>query len=123
MGSSEMDKAGKEKESKTPPTTTQEQSSTTSAGTVNPDWSGFQAYSPIPPHGFLASSPQAHPYMWGVQVSFVFPLYIPVVSQVSLVKKSSLKLKFEPAGIDGEEEEQQGFLGIENLESKRKEMI
>lgn len=63
-----MDKAGKEKESKTPPTTTtQEQSSTTSAGTVNPDWSGFQAYSPIPPHGFLASSPQAHPYMWGVQ--------------------------------------------------------
>ena len=22
----------------------------------------------MPPHGFLASSPQAHPYMWGVQV-------------------------------------------------------
>ncbi|KAL6574689.1 bZIP transcription factor 68 [Orobanche minor] len=21
----------------------------------------------MPPHGFLASSPQAHPYMWGVQ--------------------------------------------------------
>ncbi|KAJ0989914.1 hypothetical protein J5N97_008270 [Dioscorea zingiberensis] len=36
-----------------------------------PDWSGFQAYSPIPPHGFfpspVASSPQAHPYMWGTQ--------------------------------------------------------
>lgn len=64
-----MDKAAKEKEAKTPPaaTTTQEQASTTSTGTVNPDWSGFQAYSPIPPHGFLASSPQAHPYMWGVQ--------------------------------------------------------
>ena len=73
----------------------QEQSSTTSTGTINPDWSSFQvfnfksllvayqvlimdfdslsslilqAYSPIPPHGFLASSPQAHPYMWGVQV-------------------------------------------------------
>ncbi|KAL6348542.1 hypothetical protein AAG906_013162 [Vitis piasezkii] len=123
MGSSEMDKAGKEKESKTPPTTTQEQSSTTSAGTVNPDWH-ILPY----PHGFLASSPQAHPYMWEFRylflyVSFVFPLYIPVVSQVSLVKKSSLKLKLEPAGIDGEEEEQQGFLGIENLESKRKEMI
>ncbi|KAI5327424.1 hypothetical protein L3X38_026820 [Prunus dulcis] len=69
MGSSEMDKPvkEKEKESKTTPASTQEQSATTSAGTVNPDWSGFQAYSPIPPHGFLASSPQAHPYMWGVQ--------------------------------------------------------
>ncbi|KAK7307340.1 hypothetical protein VNO77_40303 [Canavalia gladiata] len=62
-----MDKTPKEKESKTPPPTSQEQSSTTSTGTINPDWSGFQAYSPIPPHGFLASSPQAHPYMWGVQ--------------------------------------------------------
>ncbi|XP_027359656.1 bZIP transcription factor 16 isoform X2 [Abrus precatorius] len=67
MGSSEMDKTPKEKESKTPPPTSQEQSSTTSTGAINPDWSGFQAYSPIPPHGFLASSPQAHPYMWGVQ--------------------------------------------------------
>ncbi|KAK6947365.1 Basic-leucine zipper domain [Dillenia turbinata] len=63
MGSSEMDKTAKE--SKSP--TTQEQSSATSTGTVNPDWSGFQAYSPMPHHRFLASSPQAHPYMWGVQ--------------------------------------------------------
>ncbi|XP_014520949.1 bZIP transcription factor 16 [Vigna radiata var. radiata] len=67
MGSSEMDKAPKEKESKTPPPMSQEQSSTTATGTINPDWPGFQAYSPIPPHSFLASSPQAHPYMWGVQ--------------------------------------------------------
>ncbi|XWS38802.1 hypothetical protein CRYUN_Cryun19dG0161600 [Craigia yunnanensis] len=68
MGSSEMDKTAKEKEPKTPSAaTTQEQSSTTNSGTVNADWSGFQAYSPIPPHGFLASSPQAPPYMWGVQ--------------------------------------------------------
>lgn len=22
----------------------------------------------MPPHGFMAQSPQAHPYMWGVQV-------------------------------------------------------
>lgn len=30
---------------------------------------GFvQAYSPMPPHGFLTSSPPTHPYMWGVQV-------------------------------------------------------
>lgn len=67
-----MDKQAKEKEPKTPPattntTTTQEQSSTTGTGAVNPDWSGFQAYSPIPPPGFMASSPQAPPYMWGVQ--------------------------------------------------------
>ncbi|KAL0550525.1 hypothetical protein IC582_015047 [Cucumis melo] len=68
MSGSEMEKPPKDKETKTPPPpTTQEQTTTTSAGTVNPDWSGFQAYSPIPPHGFLASSPQAHPYMWGVQ--------------------------------------------------------
>ncbi|XP_050212311.1 bZIP transcription factor 16-like isoform X2 [Mercurialis annua] len=70
MGSSEIDKTPKEKEAKTPPpaaTTAQEQPSTTSTATVNPDWTGFQTYSHIPPHGFLASSPQAHPYMWGVQ--------------------------------------------------------
>ncbi|GLT58470.1 hypothetical protein SLA2020_313600 [Shorea laevis] len=68
MGSSELDKTSKEKEPKTSPATnTQEQSLTTSAGTVNAEWSGFQAYSPMPPHGFLASSPQAPPYMWGVQ--------------------------------------------------------
>ncbi|KAL5172514.1 bZIP transcription factor 16 [Glycine soja] len=66
MGSSDMDKTPKE-ESKTPPATSQEQSSTTGMPTTNPDWSNFQTYSPIPPHGFLASSPQAHPYMWGVQ--------------------------------------------------------
>ncbi|XP_040986771.1 bZIP transcription factor 16 [Juglans microcarpa x Juglans regia] len=71
MGSSDTDKQAKEKEPKTPPATnsntTQDQSSATGTGVVNPDWSGFQAYSPIPPHGFLASSPQAPPYMWGVQ--------------------------------------------------------
>ncbi|KAK8578976.1 hypothetical protein V6N13_142218 [Hibiscus sabdariffa] len=69
MGSSEMEKTAQEKEPKTPPATSaREPSSTTnSSGAVNADWSGFQAYSPIPPHGFLASSPQAPPYMWGVQ--------------------------------------------------------
>ncbi|GMQ04181.1 hypothetical protein CsSME_00049688 [Camellia sinensis var. sinensis] len=64
-----MDKPTKEakeaKESKTP--TMQEESSSTPTGAANPEWSGFQAYSPMHPHGFLASSPQAHPYMWGVQ--------------------------------------------------------
>ncbi|KAG4156449.1 hypothetical protein ERO13_D03G176500v2 [Gossypium hirsutum] len=64
-----MDKTAQEKEPKTlPASSSQEPSSTTnSAGPANADWSGFQAYSPIPPHGFLASSPQAPPYMWGVQ--------------------------------------------------------
>ncbi|XP_010538390.1 PREDICTED: bZIP transcription factor 16-like [Tarenaya hassleriana] len=71
MGSSEADKSAKEKEPKTPPSsapaTSQEPSSAATAGMATPDWSGFQAYSPMPPHGFVASSPQAHPYMWGVQ--------------------------------------------------------
>ncbi|KAL2545483.1 basic region/leucine zipper transcription factor 16 [Forsythia ovata] len=68
MGSTEMDKSSKEgketKESKT--SALQEQNSATS-GMVTADWAAFQAYSPMPPHGFLASSPQPHPYMWGVQ--------------------------------------------------------
>ncbi|KZV35174.1 transcription factor HBP-1a-like, partial [Dorcoceras hygrometricum] len=34
------------------------------------------AYSPMPPPGFLASSPQAHPYMWGVQ-QFIPPYGTP----------------------------------------------
>ncbi|XP_077234918.1 bZIP transcription factor 1-A-like [Tasmannia lanceolata] len=51
---------------------TQEQPPSTTP-TVYPDWTGFQAYSPIPhpPHGFfhspVASTPPAHPYMWGPQ--------------------------------------------------------
>ncbi|CAA7026695.1 unnamed protein product [Microthlaspi erraticum] len=77
MGSSEMEKSDKEKEPKTPPppsassasasapATSQEPSSAVSAGMATPDWSGFQAYSPMPPHGYVASSPQPHPYMWG----------------------------------------------------------
>ncbi|PKA66235.1 Transcription factor HBP-1a [Apostasia shenzhenica] len=52
----------------------QEQPSVTSstpATPVYPDWSTFQAYSPIPPPGFfhsaVASSPPPHPYVWGAQ--------------------------------------------------------
>ncbi|KAG2304227.1 hypothetical protein Bca52824_032878 [Brassica carinata] len=41
--------------------------SAVNSGVGTPDWSGFQAYSPMPPHGYMASSPQPHPYMWGVQ--------------------------------------------------------
>ncbi|XP_074587054.1 bZIP transcription factor 1-D-like isoform X2 [Curcuma longa] len=70
MGSSEADASAK-----TPRTSVaQEQipaTSSTPAVTVYPDWPSFQAYSPIPPHGFfhspVASSPQPHPYMWGPQ--------------------------------------------------------
>ncbi|KAI9111715.1 hypothetical protein K1719_017405 [Acacia pycnantha] len=67
MGSSKMDKSSNDKEPKTPPATSQEHPPTTSTGTTNPDWSSFQAYSPIPPHGYMASNPHAHPYVWGVQ--------------------------------------------------------
>nr|XP_010920014.1 bZIP transcription factor 16 isoform X1 [Elaeis guineensis]XP_010920015.1 bZIP transcription factor 16 isoform X1 [Elaeis guineensis]XP_010920016.1 bZIP transcription factor 16 isoform X1 [Elaeis guineensis]XP_019705678.1 bZIP transcription factor 16 isoform X1 [Elaeis guineensis] len=70
MGSSENDtpsKAPKASASQEQPPATNSSPTTT----VYPDWSGFQAYSPIPPHGFfhspVASSPQAHPYMWGAQ--------------------------------------------------------
>lgn len=66
MGSSETDKPAKEPKTPPPPST-QEQSLATSTATVNAEWPGYQAYSPIPPHGFLPSSPQPHPYMWGVQ--------------------------------------------------------
>ncbi|KAH7659059.1 plant G-box-binding factor protein [Dioscorea alata] len=70
MGSSDAEtqaKAGKTSAAQEQPAATN--SSATPPG--YPDWSGFQAYSPIPPHGFfpspVASSPQAHPYMWGTQ--------------------------------------------------------
>ncbi|KAL9267134.1 bZIP transcription factor 16-like protein [Drosera capensis] len=67
MGGSETDKAAAKETKGTPPSAAQEQSSGTSMGTVNPEWPGYQGYAPIPPHGYIASSPQAHPYMWGVQ--------------------------------------------------------
>ncbi|PIA63715.1 hypothetical protein AQUCO_00201218v1 [Aquilegia coerulea] len=57
------------------PSTTQEQPPPSSPATVFHDWASFQAYynsagtPPIPPPGYfhpsVASSPQAHPYMWG----------------------------------------------------------
>ncbi|CAD5173034.1 unnamed protein product [Musa acuminata subsp. malaccensis] len=70
MGSSEADPSAKAPKT----SAAQEQTpatSSTPAVTVYPDWSSFQAYSPIPPHGFfhspVASNPQPHPYMWGPQ--------------------------------------------------------
>ncbi|CAH8374249.1 unnamed protein product [Eruca vesicaria subsp. sativa] len=72
MASSEKEKSSKEKEPKQPssssaPPCSQEPSSAVSSGMATPDWSSFQAYSPMPPHGFVASSPQPPPYMWGFQ--------------------------------------------------------
>ncbi|CAJ2636099.1 bZIP transcription factor 16-like isoform X1 [Trifolium pratense] len=69
MSNSDVDKTLKEKEPKTPPAATSQEQSSTTTGTpaVNPEWANYQAYSPIPPPGYMASSPQAHPYMWGVQ--------------------------------------------------------
>lgn len=61
-----MDKVGKEaKEPKTP--TTQDLSLSSPPATGNPDWPGFKAYSPMHPHGYMASPQAPHPYMWGVQ--------------------------------------------------------
>ncbi|KAL3652813.1 hypothetical protein CASFOL_002494 [Castilleja foliolosa] len=68
MGSNEVEKSSKEaKEAKEPKTPTGQEQTSAPSGSVAADWTGFQAYSPMPPSGFLASSPQAHPYMWGVQ--------------------------------------------------------
>ncbi|XP_022002778.2 bZIP transcription factor 68 [Helianthus annuus] len=70
MGSQENDgspvKEANDSANETHPTS-QEQPSGNAMGAVPPDWTGFQAYSPMPPHGYLASSPQPSPYMWGVQ--------------------------------------------------------
>nr|XP_043640268.1 bZIP transcription factor 16-like isoform X2 [Erigeron canadensis] len=66
MGSTETDKPAKETNDPAKETPTS-QSSGNAMGAVPPDWTGFQAYSSMPPHGYLAASPQPHPYMWGVQ--------------------------------------------------------
>ncbi|KAH6804408.1 basic region/leucine zipper transcription factor 16 [Perilla frutescens var. frutescens] len=77
MSSSEVDKTSKEgKEPKEPKTPSAQEQTSSASGAVPADWSGFQTYSPMPPHGFLASSPQAHPYMWGVQ-QFIPPYGTP----------------------------------------------
>ncbi|KAL3818289.1 hypothetical protein ACJIZ3_004194 [Penstemon smallii] len=77
MGSSEVDKSSKEvKEVRELSTPASQEQASAAVGAVAADWSGFQAYSPMPPHGFLASSPQAHPYMWGVQ-QFIPPYGTP----------------------------------------------
>ncbi|KAG1359089.1 bZIP transcription factor 16 [Cocos nucifera] len=68
MGSSDADQSAKMPRT----SAAQEQSpatSSTPAATVYPDWTSFQAYSSIRPHGFFhsSSSTHAHPYMWGTQ--------------------------------------------------------
>ncbi|KAJ3672603.1 hypothetical protein LUZ60_007324 [Juncus effusus] len=71
MGSSEAETSSKSPKK----STAQEQPAVTSsvpapapATPSYPDWSNFQAYSPVPPHGYFpSSSPQTHPYMWGAQ--------------------------------------------------------
>ncbi|KAG8382111.1 hypothetical protein BUALT_Bualt05G0042400 [Buddleja alternifolia] len=68
MASSEVDKSSKEgKEVKEPRTPTSQEQTSAASEAVAADWSAFQAYSHMPPHGFVSSSPQPHPYMWGVQ--------------------------------------------------------
>ncbi|CAA6669616.1 unnamed protein product [Spirodela intermedia] len=75
MGIGELASASKAspKESSAPKTPARSSSSAASfvsTGVAYPEWSGFQAYSPVPPQGFfppVASSPQGHPYVWGAQ--------------------------------------------------------
>ncbi|CAN6969095.1 unnamed protein product [Brassica oleracea var. botrytis] len=66
MATNEMQKSSSDKEPKTlppPPPSSQEPSSA--------------AYSSMPPHGFVASSPQPHPYMCGGsgKLSHMMPPY------------------------------------------------
>ncbi|KAK6129937.1 hypothetical protein DH2020_036331 [Rehmannia glutinosa] len=76
MGNGEVDKSSMEaKESNEPKTPGLQEQTSAASGAIAADWSGFQAYSPMPPPGFLVSSPQAHPYMWGVQASYPFSPY------------------------------------------------
>ncbi|KAL0408021.1 UNVERIFIED_CONTAM: bZIP transcription factor 16 [Sesamum radiatum] len=77
MENSEVDKSSKEgKEAKEPKTPPPQEQTSAASGAAAADWTGFQAYSPMPPHGFLASSAQAHPFMWGVQ-QFITPYGTP----------------------------------------------
>ncbi|XP_010276801.1 PREDICTED: bZIP transcription factor 16-like [Nelumbo nucifera] len=103
MGSNEMESSSKVV--KTP--TTQGQPSATSTAAVYPDWAGFQAYSPIPPHGFfhssVASSPQAHPYMWGAQhlmppYGTAPPPYVAMYPHGGLYAHASIPLGSHPFG-------------------------
>ncbi|KAL0927533.1 hypothetical protein M5K25_001709 [Dendrobium thyrsiflorum] len=80
MGNSEADtpsKAPKALAAQEQPSVT----STTPATPVYPDWSTFQAYSPIPPPGFfhsaVGSSPPPHPYIWGAQTTTRNPFPLP----------------------------------------------
>ncbi|KAH0850530.1 hypothetical protein HID58_095451 [Brassica napus] len=67
MGSSEVDKSGEENEPKTPPPPSSAPVTSQEPSLLWPLLIGL-AYSPMPPpHGYVASSPQPHPYMWGVQ--------------------------------------------------------
>ncbi|KAG6409803.1 hypothetical protein SASPL_127845 [Salvia splendens] len=92
MSGSDVDKTPKEgKEPKEPKTPSAQEQASSASGAVPADWSGFQTYSPMPPHGFLASSPQAHPYMWGVQ-QFIPPYGTPPHPYVAM---------YPPGGIYG----------------------
>ncbi|KAK1438338.1 hypothetical protein QVD17_04146 [Tagetes erecta] len=68
MGSKEMDESDKEaKEPKKEIAASEEPPSSNAVGMIPPNWPGFQGYSPMPSHGYLAPFPQPPPYMWGVQ--------------------------------------------------------
>uniref|UniRef100_M8C241 G-box binding protein multifunctional mosaic region domain-containing protein n=1 Tax=Aegilops tauschii TaxID=37682 RepID=M8C241_AEGTA len=72
MGSSEAETPAKANKASAPQEQQPPATSSTATPTVYPDWTSFQGYPPIPPHGFfpspVVSNPQGHPYMWGPQV-------------------------------------------------------
>ncbi|VAI29287.1 unnamed protein product [Triticum turgidum subsp. durum] len=74
MGSSEAETPAKANKASAPQEQQPPATSSTATPTVYPDWTSFQGYPPIPPHGFfpspVVSNPQGHPYMWGPQVRF-----------------------------------------------------
>ncbi|XP_022878554.1 bZIP transcription factor 68-like, partial [Olea europaea var. sylvestris] len=77
---SEMDKSSKEvKETKESRTFDLPAQNSATSGTVTAEWAAYQ----VPPHAFLASSPQPHPYIWGVQ-QFMPPFNTPPHPYVAL---------------------------------------
>ncbi|CAI9095299.1 OLC1v1031218C1 [Oldenlandia corymbosa var. corymbosa] len=123
MDKSSKEAAKESKEPKTP--TSQEQSSAATTGAA--EWPGFQvdiflvanfskfilfhillllkgvafgnlqAYSHMPPAGFLASSPQPHPYMWGVQ-QFMPPYGTPPHPYVAMYPPGGIYAHSMPPG-------------------------
>ncbi|PKA60652.1 Transcription factor HBP-1a [Apostasia shenzhenica] len=108
--------------------------STSTTTPVYPDWSTFQAYSPIPPPGFfhsaVASSPPPHPYVWGAQ-QFMPPYGTPppyvmyphggIYTHPSMAPVSHPFSPYTMASPNGDAETSGGVLGSGEAEAKSSE--